>query len=290
MPDIDSPSPAVVVGIDGSRAALCAALWAVEEAVDRDVPLRLVYAINPSDAPGSDIRVATRELATAEVAVRHAFTAVESTAKPAKLEVEIVQADPTHALSEATRSAAMICVGSMGLKHATKGRVGSTAAALANSAHCAVAIIRGYDPTSTQPGWIVAEVGGSIDNSDVVLQCAFDEARLRGAHLRALTTWQSQFTDVHDSDAVGGGNRLAKAQLDRRLASWKKRYPAIDVRAVAAHGNTLNYLARNAGSIQLVVVGRERAHGIGDLVGPAGYAVLNNTDCSVLICESQRLL
>ena len=38
----------VVVGIDGSRAAVGAALWAVDEAVSRDIPLRLVYAIEPS--------------------------------------------------------------------------------------------------------------------------------------------------------------------------------------------------------------------------------------------------
>jgi nucleotide-binding universal stress UspA family protein len=42
-------SPAVVVGIDGSRNALTAALWAVDEAVERDIPLRLVYAIDPRD-------------------------------------------------------------------------------------------------------------------------------------------------------------------------------------------------------------------------------------------------
>ena len=42
-------SPSVVVGIDGSRAALDAALWAVDEAVSRDIPLRLVYAIDSTD-------------------------------------------------------------------------------------------------------------------------------------------------------------------------------------------------------------------------------------------------
>ncbi len=35
----------VVVGVDGSQAALAATLWAVDEAVDREVPLRLVHAI-----------------------------------------------------------------------------------------------------------------------------------------------------------------------------------------------------------------------------------------------------
>jgi nucleotide-binding universal stress UspA family protein len=34
----------VVGGIDGSRGAQAAALWAIDEAIDREVPLRLVYA------------------------------------------------------------------------------------------------------------------------------------------------------------------------------------------------------------------------------------------------------
>ena len=51
MRDHYSPSPSVVVGIDGSRSAVNAALWAVDEAVGRDIPLRLIYAIDPADAP-----------------------------------------------------------------------------------------------------------------------------------------------------------------------------------------------------------------------------------------------
>ena len=131
---------------------------------------------------------------------------------------------------------------------------------------------------------------GRVRRQHGVLQRALDEARLRGAPLRVLTTWQSRFTDIHDAHAVADGNRLAKAQLDRRLAQWKKRYPDLDVQAVAVHGNTLNYLAKNAESIQLVVVGRERTHGLSDIVGPPGHAALHDTDCSVLICEPQNVL
>ena len=42
----------VVVGADGSQAALTAALWAVDEAVHHEVPLRLVHATGiPHDRP-----------------------------------------------------------------------------------------------------------------------------------------------------------------------------------------------------------------------------------------------
>jgi len=277
-----------VVGVDGSRSAVDAALWAVDEAVGRDMPLRLVYAIDPNPA-SADRHDAAREVARAEVAVRCAFTAVESTDKPVKIEVEILQDRPTRALLQASRRAALLCVGSMGLKHSAQGRIGSTAAALASSAHCPVAVVRGHDPLQAEQQWVVAEVDESAA-SEGVLRLALEEAKLRGAPLRVLTTWQSRFTDIHDNFAVADGNRLAKAQLDRRLAQWKKRYPDLDVRAVAVHCSTLNFLTKNASSIQLLVVGHERAHGINALVGSPGYATLHNANCSVLICEPQNVL
>jgi len=289
MRDLPIPSPAVVVGIDGSRNAVDAALWAVDEAVTRDIPLRLVYAIDPDTASSRDPEDAARALATAELAVRDAFTAVESTGKPVKIEVEILQDRPTRALLQAARSADLLCVGSMGLRHSTRGTVGSTAAALASSAHSPVAIVRGHDPLRAKQQWVVAEVDESAA-SEGVLRHALEEAQLRRVPLRVLTTWQSRFTDIHDGHAVADGNRLAKAQLDRRLAQWKKRYPDIDVRAVAAHCSTLNFLTKNAGSIQLLVVGHERARGVTALVGPPGYAALQNADCSVLICASRNVL
>jgi nucleotide-binding universal stress UspA family protein len=133
---------------------------------------------------------------------------------------------------------------------------------------------------------VVAELDDS-PASVGVLRRAFEEAQLRGVPLRVLTVSRSRFTD---SGAVAGGNRLAEAQLNRRLAEWKKRYADVDMRAVAVHGSTLNFLTENARSIQLLVVGRERAHGITELVGPPRHAALHNAPCSVLICETQNIL
>jgi hypothetical protein len=248
-----------------------------------------VYAIDPGSSPSADPHDAARELAKAEVAVRYAVMAVESTDQPVKIEVEIVQEGPIPALRGASRGAAMMCVGSMGLKHSARGRVGSTAAALAASAHCPVSIVRRHDPRQAPQRCVVAEVDGSTV-SDGVLTHALEQARLRGAPLQVLSTWQSRFTDSRDGDAVADVNRLAAAQLDRRLAQWKKRYPELDVSAVAVHDSTLNYLTKNASSIQLLVTGHERAHGIGEIVGPPGYAALHNAGCSVLICEPRNLL
>jgi nucleotide-binding universal stress UspA family protein len=78
MDDFYIPA-SVVVGIDGSSAAMRAALWAVDEAVSRDIPLRLIYAIGHPHISVVDADDEARRLATAEIAVRYAFMAVEAT-------------------------------------------------------------------------------------------------------------------------------------------------------------------------------------------------------------------
>lgn len=289
MKDHHPSSPGVVVGIDGSRSAVGAALWAVDEAISRDIPLRLLYAIDPDSHPTRDHEVAARKLATAEIAVRQAYTAIESTNKPVKIEIEILQQKPFRALVESSHWAALLCVGSVGLVGNSHGRIGSTAAALATAARCPIAVVHGFDSHRAHQGWVVAELD-EFSALDGILLCALDEARLRGLPLRVLTAWQSRFTDIHADNAVADGNRLAKARLERRLEQWKARFPDLDVKAVAVHGGSANYLAKNAGSIKLLVVGQKRAHGIRELIGPPGYAALHHADCSVLICESRNVL
>ena len=286
----ESPTmPSIVVGVDGSRAAVRAALWAIDEAVSRDIPLRLIYAIEPS-GDSSDSQEEASQQASAGLAVQYAANAVEATQRPVKLEADIVGGRPIATLVDASRAAAMVCVGAVGLKHFDHGRIGSTSTALVTSAHCPVAIVRGsVRATGPGPGWVVVELDQSPDSA-AVLQFGVQEARLRDAPLRVLSSWQSRYTDVHDSHAVSDGNRMVRAQLDRRLSHWKNQYPDLDARPVAIHGSVLNYLAKHGEEIQLVVVGARNAEGIEELLGPTGSAALHNTDCSVLVVDRQRLL
>jgi nucleotide-binding universal stress UspA family protein len=278
MPEPFTP-PSVVVGVDGSRGAVRAALWAIDEAVSRDIPLRLVYAIDEASQRDS-----------AESAVRHVANAVEATERPVKVEIEILPGQPITTLVDASRAAAMICVGEVGLKHFDHARIGTTATALVTAAHCPVAIVRGSERTAGPgPGWVVVELDESPDSA-AVLQFGVAEARLREAPLRVLSSWQSRYTDVHDSHAVSDGNRMVRAQLDRRLSHWKHQYPDLDARPVAIHGSVLNYLAKHGEEIQLIVVGARNADGIEELLGPTGSAALHNTDCSILVVDRQRLL
>lgn len=277
MPESFTP-PTIVVGVDGSPDAARAALWAVDEALSRDIELRLVAV---ADAASDD---------RAQQCLNTAAEAVRSAGRAVRIQTAVLTGDPIPALLDESTTAAMICVGALGLTHVDHLRVGSTAGALAASAHCPVAVVRNSgNPTGAGPGWVTVELDETPDSA-TVLQFGVEEARLRGAPLRVLGAWQSRFTDVHDDNAVAEGNRMVRAQLDRRLSEWKQRYPDLDVRPVAVHGSMLNYLERNAAKIQLIVVGARNAVGVGELLGQPGLTALNDTDCSVLVVDRQRLL
>lgn len=274
MLDATAP-PCIVVGIDGSPAAVDAALWAVDQAVDRDIPLRLVYVIDADDEGGVDPHDQARQLATAEVAVRYALTALESTEQPVKIEVEILRGRPVQTLLEAARSAVLLCLGARGLKHSTHGRIGSTAAAVSATAHCPVAIVRAHRPHRRHDRAVVIEITDNVGGG-AVLQRGLDEARRRGAPVRVLNSVRSQL-DV-------------SARWERRLAEWRRRYPDLDISAVRARDGLFDYLAAHGDGLQLLVAGRNRPGGVAPLVGTPGNAALRDTDCSILVCEPPNAL
>ncbi|MEE6176246.1 universal stress protein [Mycobacterium sp. 050134] len=268
------PQP-VVVGIDGSKAAIRAALWATGEAVSRDVPLRLLCVIEQDEMH-----------ATADVAVRQARSAVEATGKSVKLETEVVHGAAVGSLIRASASAVMVCVGAVGLRHFRPGRVGSTAAALAVSARCPVAIIRGRDNhLGDNRERIAVELDGSPDNG-VLLGAAVDEALARDATLQAIVCRRPlDDNGVADTES----DRRALAGLDRRLATWKRRHPGLRVATVAIHGGLLEYVAGHRRSVTLIVVGSQNRQRLDELVGPAGSAILQDADCSLLIVNRQHM-
>jgi nucleotide-binding universal stress UspA family protein len=190
MPSTSLPSPGVVVGIDGSSWALNAALWATDEAVSRDVPLRLVYVVEPRAYHQFDAQEASRDLARADIAIRQALVALESAEKPVKIEWEVVHGEPAAVLLNASRSADMVCIGSFGITHSIGDmRLGSTAEALSAKASCPVAVIGCGCGPYTPAGRVVATIDGTPDSAHV-LDIASGEAELRGAPLTILDTSQ----------------------------------------------------------------------------------------------------
>jgi len=273
----------IFVGIDGSKAAISAALWAADEAVSRDVPLHLVYVAEERDSHEAD--GLAHKLSAAENALRQAVAAVEATGRPVKIETEIADGPPVRSLIRASASASMVCVGAVGLRHFRPGQVGSTAAALAISGRCPVAIIRSRDEHHRQPDEIVVHVDGSPDNG-VLLGAAMAEAQLRNAAIRAIACRQTVSLE-DDTDRDHDGRECA--DLNRRLARWRRRYPHVEVESTATRGGLLDYLARNRRSARLVIVSAHNLQQLGELLGPSGTAMLRDADCSLLIVNHPHL-
>jgi hypothetical protein len=151
-----------------------------------------------------------------------------------------------------------------------------------------VAVIGGQRAVSELTGWIVAEMDDTPD-SPYVLATGVAEALLRGAALRILATWQTRLRMDAGSQAATNLDRLTRS-LDFDLTGWRQRHPELDVDAVPVPGSFLDFLSDNASSIQLIVVGPSDDGRAGLLLGPTGYAALENTECSVLVCDRPNYL
>ena len=263
----------VIVGIDGSKHAVHAALWAVDEAVHRDVPILLVCVVNPQ---ADDLE---REYVHARHALHEAWAAAEATGEPVKLESTILQGDTVEQLREASRLGQLICVGSRGEDDSPHGERGSTAAALAQDASTSVAIVRRRHPHKplTDPLWIVAAVDESPGGS-AVLQTAINEATLRKAPVLALTRWPSA---VAPDDDV---KRDVRARLAEYLAEAREDDDAdVQIHALPISDHIAGVLAQSANIDQLVIVDANDAALTAEAVGHEARKALRHTNCSVLV-------
>jgi nucleotide-binding universal stress UspA family protein len=175
--------PTVIVGIDGSQAAIHAAKWAADEASGRAVPLLMLAVLKATHPSAKDY---DRDLAHAEASLRAARAAVEAKEIPLKIETDILRGQPGVILVSESDHAEMVCVGSTGIDRYSRALLGSTATEVAEKAHCPVAVIRSQPH---QPGpainWIVVMLDDSPER-DVVVDEAMREAELRRLPVLAI--------------------------------------------------------------------------------------------------------
>ena len=258
MPESDSPMP-VVTAIDGSDTAIHAALWAIDEAIARSVPLRLVCVTKATHPSAEDYYA---DIHHAEAAIRAAKDAVEATGRPVKVETAILSGLPAFLLIEESQAADMICVGSVGIGRSARAILGSIATELAEKAHCPVAIIRPQDEVPRDAvDWIVVAVTGEIDNESVV-ESAMGEARLRQAPVLML------------------GNRDG---LDKCVEKWKARYPDVHVYPVSNGADVARFLKKHDELVRLAVIGGSRADEVVQILGSPGHPLFHRRAASVLV-------
>ena len=229
----------IVVGIDGSQAAIAAALWGVDEAISRAVPLRLISVIKQTHPSPDDY---DRDLAHAEASLREAQFAVDAGRKPVKIETDIPRGPAGAVLVEASRDAEMICVGSVGIGRYARSILGSAATELAEKAHCPVAVIR-TDLEQPPPdiNWIVVRMTDAPDNDAVVKYAAW-EAKLRRAPMLVLGGRPEELTEHADG------------AFERRVQDWRQRHPEVRVYPITTKAAIASFLRANDERVQLAVI------------------------------------
>lgn len=255
------PPAAIVVGIDDSAAALHAAEWAVDEAVDRDVRLRLVHVVEPTSARA-------QLSAAAETPLREARAAATRTGVPVQVETVIAHGSVVETLVAESATAHLLCLGSSGV-HAP-GHRGAVATAVARAARCSVAIVRADDEALRSESDDIAVLVDESADEDV-LQVAFDEARLRNATLLILRLPRSQ------------RGPFQSVRTDHHLTDWLGRYPDVQTHTLDVPGDIPTFLLEHDPPVQLMVSGNYGEDAAGRLTGPFGRFALCDTPSSVLL-------
>jgi nucleotide-binding universal stress UspA family protein len=288
----------VVVGMDGTDEAMRAASYAAWEAGRRRVPLRLVFAHQPTPMWGPSLLIAadgyrweqdwvrdTLANAHKQVAAAHPDLTVHSAA---------VSASPAAALIEESKHASLVVVGT----RATGGLVGhlsgSVAAQVAAHAYAPVIVLRpssyaDLDPATFATAPVVVGLDGSVE-SEAALAFAVEQAVARGTDLHAVYVWST--LEVHDigpiiADDYVNADEEAKALrlLTEATQGWTERYPDLRITRRVIHSvDPADALAQASDGAGLLVVG-SRGHGgfLGLRLGSTVDALIRRADTTVAV-------
>lgn len=257
---LGAPLP-VVVGVDGSDAALGAAVWAAQEAHSRSLPLRLVAAVD------FDTRA---EVDDAHRRLRGAEAAIDDCGVPLRCERVVESGEPVEVLTRLGRGAAMVCLGAWYTRsHAPQH--GSVTRALARTVPCPVAVIRRKlaGPMS-EDRWVVAALRGKCGDA-TMLRFAVDESRRRRSALLALTPRAG----VHRTDDPG-------AVVERLLEFGGIGCPDLEIWAQPAPVDIVALLLQHAELDQLVVAAHDHEW-VSQLMHPKSQRDLDDSNCSLLV-------
>ncbi|MFI5589504.1 universal stress protein [Amycolatopsis sp. NPDC051758] len=288
---------ALVVGVDGSVDALTAVRWAARAARERHLGLRLVHALPELPAPyprGDPTFEQVRQAvgARGERVLAEALDEATRAVPGVEVTTSLRSERPADALLAEAKGAAMLVLGTPGLRRLGRVLVGSVSVALAAHAPCPVTLIRphaGDDEPPTE-GPVVVGVDGT-PAGDEAIAAGFEEASWRGAPLIAVHCWHEAFLSAvfeegrwtMDSSAMEAHEHELLAQ---RLAGWPEKYPDVVVDRVVQAGRPAECLLDLADRAQLLVVGSRGRGGFRGLaLGSTSQALMSYALCPVLVAR-----
>ena len=293
------PRNAILVGVDGSTAALAAVRWAAHDAALRNAPLALVHVIDAPVPGWFEVTALAgfrewQEQRAGEFIKSAIKVAEESTGErgPVQIDGRVLYSATVPTLVALSKEVKMVVVGHRGHGGASvRSSLGSVSSGLVYYAHCLVTVI--HDAKAPVGNFARAPVLVGIDGSpasEAATAIAFEEASRRGVGLIALHAWN----DPRVSDSMGlfqdseWDAQLSEEEetLAERLAGWRERYPDVQIRRRIEIGDPARWLIKASERAQLMVVG---SHGCGRfngmLLGSVGAAMVNRAKIPVIVAR-----
>ena len=148
-PQSPSPSPRIVVGVDGSEQSKLALRWAVQVSATTSSPIEAVAAWHfPVNFGWGYVSDGWDPAADATKALEDTVDEIFGSERPAGLRLLVRQGLPAKVLLDESRGATMLIVGSRGHGGFAGLLLGSVSASCAEHATCPVLVIHGDQPTA----------------------------------------------------------------------------------------------------------------------------------------------
>lgn len=289
----------IVVGVDGSPAALHAVRWAATEAGRRAAALRLVHVcalVPPGHADPVALlgEYADVLLGQGRQSLAEATSAARAIDNTLEITTDLRDGVTTKVLIEESAEARLVVLGSRGLGGFAELLVGSVAVSLAAHAHSPVAVVRSSTVDAPPPvtGPVVVGVDGS-PLSEAAIPFAFEAAAARGVPLRAVHAWLDidmagswiPLPSIVDWAVVHANEERILAE---RLAGWQEKYPTVEVQRIVTKDRPARALLRRAEDAQLIVVGSRGRGGVAGLsLGSVSQTLLHKAPCPVAVIRPE---
>src|SRR6478752_2969802 len=280
---MDTATPRIVVGYDGSPDADLALQWAALTARRRDMALETVIVVNDFD-PVLGHHHERAEAAAAEW--RELAVTVLRSADVDDSGIAVRHGPTVPTLLAAAHGAEMLVVGSRGHGLMTGSLTGSVSQHLARHASCPVVVVRpAHRPDSHH---IVVGVDGSAE-SDRALRFACDLARgqkqtvfaVHGFH--AVTPAKGTTDDIFSSEVA-----IRIEHAERLLSEWvapaTRDNPDVEILTETIAVSPVRALVDSSAVASMVVVGSRGRDAFADLLlGSVSQRVLHDAHCSVAV-------
>ncbi|MCZ4602763.1 universal stress protein [Streptomyces sp. Lzd4kr] len=289
----------VVVGLDGSRESLAAADWAVQEALRRGLPLRLVHAWEGGMSPDeSELPELEAPRYWARRILRGAMDRLNERCPQVYLSAEQISRPAADALVAAGDEAELLVLGSRAFSGFGGFMAGSVALATVARTVRPVVLVRADQtlegehepdaegrPSARSPYRPVVVGVDPAQSCEELLAFAFESAALRAAPLRVVHTWQVPYVPhALEAKAHRDVRTGAERVLDSVLGPWREKYPTVEVTKLVEEGRPAQRLLHAAQDAGLLAVGRRiRPARIGAHTGPVAHAVMHHVRCPVAI-------